>query len=168
MKHKVKSKLEHNSRKKKKADMMRLTAYEQRVANILEHKNVRSKLKTKLSDEENSDEHMHDDTTIELEIHDNNALKDDNNVYEPNLSSSQYQPIENTDTQEESQMSIAKSLQQIRQQKIEILYFIRKTYNLQVEDFKKRQTYRSAKLDIYRRKLEIMQTQLEMDKFAYS
>lgn len=160
MKHKVKSKLEHNSRKKGKRDLMKLTVYEQRVANILEP-TITKKLEIPALIEEDSG-----DTSI-IDVHINFPTeKDDINIYEQ--SPPQYQAIETTDTQEESQMSIAKSLQEIIQQNREILYYTRKTYHLKVEDSKKRQAYQSAKLDIYRRELEIMQTQVEMDKLACS
>lgn len=166
MKYKVKSKLEHNSQKKRKQDWLKLTPHEQRIANILQRKTVRNR---KLEVHVNSGE-QNDDNTLELGINDvhNGTGKDGINAYEVSLSPSQYQPIEHTDTQEESQMCIAKSLQVICQQNKEILFLLRKTYDLKVVDSKKRQAYQSTKLAMYQRKLEIMQTRMEMDKLAYS
>lgn len=172
MKYKVKSKLDHNSRIKRKQDWLKLTAYEQRVANILQHKTVQHgkvEIPVRIK-EDSSEQYIHDDTNFELEGTDEHSPtgKDYINGYEKSLSPSLYQPIENTDTQEVSQMRIANSLQVISQQNREILYFIRKTYDLKVDDSKKRQAYQTIKLALYRRKLEIMQTHLEMDKLAYS
>lgn len=169
MKYKVKSKLEHNSRKRKKQDWLKLTSYEQRVANILQHKTVRHG-QTPVQNEEESVETyiIHDDVELETDLVPNQTETDDITVYEPSLCPSEYQPIESTDTQEVSQMGIAKSLQVICQQNREILYFIQKTYDLKVADSKKRQAYQTTKLAMYRKKLEIMETHLEMNKLANS
>lgn len=172
MKYKVKSKLVNNSRKNKKHDWVKLTPHEQRIANILQHTIVRRgniEIPAVVPSEEVSVEQtVHDEVKVEINGVHSPTEKGNINVYEPILSTSQYQPIEHTDTQEESQMNIAKSLQMISQQNREILFFIRKTYDLKVEDTKKRQAYQSTKLAMYRRKFEILQAQLEMNKLSNS
>lgn len=176
MKHDVKSKLAQNSAKKKNK-MDNLDVPEQRIANILLKKSGRSStcmckcdikpVSTMVSSEDDSEESDKDNATIELGINgvvpnDFPTEKDD---YAENPEVCLSPPeISNIDTQEESQMSVSKSLQDICQQNAEILQHVRQTYQLMAEDSKQQQAYQSSKLLIYRKKLELLHTKLEMEK----
>lgn len=177
MKHSVRSKLSQNSAKKKNK-MDGLDSGEQRIANILLKKTGRPSAYMCKCDieastapsESDSEEYYADNATIELAI-DDVAAADANDfptekheytdIHELCVSPPQ---ISNTDTQEESQMCISKSLQDICQQNAEILQHVRQTYHLMAEESKRQQAYQSSKLVIYRKKLELLHTKLEMDK----
>lgn len=178
MKHNVRSKIVSN-RAKKKNKMDNFTGPEQRIGNILLSKSGRSSTSMCKCDIESSksatvpsvdDWEESYNESIELGNDDDDDLlngfateKDDyteNDERRP----PQIQSILNTDTQEESQMCISKSLQDICQQNAEILQHVRQTYYLMAEDSKRQQAYQSSKLNIYRRKLELLHTKLEMDK----
>lgn len=174
MKHKVKSKLADNSARKRK-QMYKLTVQEERVANILLYNpdppsqcEIEEPVETITLSEDESDEQNIDNAPNELEINiDPNGNDDYIDVYEQyHLSPAQNQPIAILDTQEESQMSISKSLQEICQHNAEILKHVRQTYHLMAEDSKRKQAYQSTKMAIYKRELELLHTKLEMDKLA--
>lgn len=172
MKHKVKSKMAHNASRKRKK-IYKFSVDEERVAKILLYKfdqcDEESQEKTIIIEddsEEPSEDQYIDNSPNELEIDtDPNENDDYVDVYEQCLSLSQsHQQIGISDTQEESQMSISKSLQDICQQNAEILQHVRQTYYLMAEDSKRKQEYRSTKMVIYKRELELLQSKLEMDK----
>lgn len=178
MKHKVKSKVALIASKRMKR-ICKLSFEEERVAKILSRSDQPSECEieessegTPLSEEtaeetiilseDDSDEQYNENTPNGLELDtDNNQYAD---AYEQYLNPSQNQPIDNSDTQEESQMSISKSLQDICQQNAEILQHVRQSYDLMAEDSKRKQAYQSTKLAIYKKKLEYLQVKLEMDK----
>lgn len=175
MKHKVKSKLADKTARRRKK-MYKFSDQEERVANILLHKSEPSstceieepKETITLSEDDEVEEAYIDIAPIDLEIDiDPNVNDDYDDVYEQyQLSPSQNPPIGICDTQEESQMSISKSLQDICQQNAEILTHVRQTYHLMAEESKRKQAYQSTKLTIYRRELELLQNKSEMQKLT--